>query len=196
MASTLGWRRALFFGLAFSSLLSAFVNVGSNEKQDRSWKRYRNSSLGYCVSYPGRWYRGDAFDGAGLFVETGNTKFSRPSGAIDFGVLSTPLKDARAVPVSLVQDLADHLEGLQKFERAERMEVLEKREMKFQGHAALFTKNRYYDPQERATWIEEVLFVNSNDSLYRLELQCRAGEIDRFEPVFVHLLSTFQFDCQ
>jgi len=115
---------------------------------------------------------------------------------LGFGVLSTPLKDARAVPVSLVQDLKDHLEGLKKFERAERMEVLEKREMNFQGHAALFTKNRYYDPQERATWVEEVLFVNRDESLYRVELQCRAGEIKRFEPVFAYLLSTFQFDCR
>ncbi len=192
----LGWRTALFCGLAFSSLLNAFLNVGTNEKQDRSWKRYRNSSLGYCVSYPARWAKGDAFDGAGLFVKTGESKFSRPSGSIDFGVLSTPLKDARAVPVSLVQDLEDHLAGLQKFERAERMEFLEKREMNFQGHAALYTKNRYYDPQERASWVEEVVFVNRDGSLYRLELQCRAGEIKRFEPVFSHLLSTFQFGCR
>jgi hypothetical protein len=196
MASVLGWRSALFCGLAFTSLLGAFVNVGNNEKQDRSWKRYHNSSLGYCVSYPAHWLRGEAFDGAGLFVETGSSKFSRPSGAIDFGALSALLKDARAIPISLSQNLEDHLEGLQKFERAERMEVLEKRELKFQGHSALFTKNRYYDPQERATWMEEVLFVNRNETLYRLELQCRAGEIERFEPVFAHLMSTFQFDCQ
>lgn len=196
MASKFGWRRALLCGFAFSSLLGAFVNVGSNSKQDRSWKRYRNPGFGYCVSYPSRWLKSDAFEGAGLFVKTGASRFSRPLGEIDLGALADPRsQDARVVPVSLVENLRDHLDGLRKFERAERMEVLENRELQFLGNAALFTKNRYYDPQDRATWVDEVLFVNRRETLFRLELECRADQLTRFEPVFSYLMSTFQFDC-
>ena len=172
------------------------VTAGGIPKQDRSWKRYYNPSFGYCVSYPSRWLRGEAFDGAGLFVKTGVSRFSRPLGAIDFGVLdSPPPTGARLAPINLVEDLRVHLAGLKKFERAERMEILEQRELKFLGHAALFTRNRYYDPQDRATWAEEILFINRNGTLYRLELACRLDQLARFEPVFLQLMNTFQFDC-
>jgi hypothetical protein len=195
MFGKIGWRRALLCCFAFSSLLDAFVTVGVNAKQDRAWKHYRNPNLGYCVSYPGRWSRGDAFEGDGLFVETGAEKSSRPIGEIDIGPLFVPPEDARIRPVNLSEDLKDHLEGLQKFERAERMDVFEKREIQFLGSSALFTKCRYYDPQERANWVEELLFVNHAQTLYRLELECRADQLARFEPVFSYLLTTFQFDC-
>ena len=99
-------------------------------------------------------------------------------------------------PVDLSENLEAHLEGLRRFERAERMEILEKRELKFAGNAALFTKNRYYDPQDRATWVEEVLFVNRAQTLYRLELACQKDQLARFEPVFSYLLNSFQFDCK
>jgi hypothetical protein len=122
-------------------------------------------------------------------------RFSRPLGEIDFEAIASPPKDARVLPVSLADSLQDHLAVLQKFERAERMEILEKRDVSVQGSAALFTKHRYYDPQERATWMEEVLFVNRNETVYRFELDCRADQIDRFAPVFEHLLGTVQFDC-
>jgi hypothetical protein len=72
---------------------------------------------------------------------------------------------------------------------------LEKRETSMQGSAALFAKHRYYDPQERATWMEEVLFVDRNRTVYRFELDCRADQIERFAPVFEHLMGTVQFDC-
>jgi hypothetical protein len=201
MTLQLGWRKALLCAFAFSSLAIAFTHPdshfkNSHFKQDRAWKVYRHPALGYCVSYPSRWQTSDAFDGAGLLVSTGATKFSRPSGAIDFAVLSEPPSpDARSRPVSLVEDLQDHLDVLARFERAERMEFLEKRELSFLGSAALFTKNRYYDPQDRKTWVEEILFINHEETLYRLELQCRADELARFEPVFSYLISTFRFDC-
>jgi hypothetical protein len=191
----IGWPKALLCCFAFSSLPLAIGNAGGIRKQDRSWKRYYNSSFGYCVSYPSRWLKGEAFEGAGLFVKTGVSKFSRPLGAIDFGVLESAPADARLAPISLVDDLRVHLAGLKKFERAERMEILEQRELKFLGHAALFTKNRYYDPQERSHWAEEILFINRNGTLYRLELQCRLDQLGRFEPVFSQLMTTFQFDC-
>src|SRR5258708_3373071 len=135
----IGWRKALSWVFAFSSLLPAMVTAGGIPKQDRSWKRYYNPSFGYCVSYPSRWLRGEAFDGAGLFVKTGASRFSRPLGAIDFGVLESPPADARLAPINLVEDLRVHMAGLQKFERAERVEVLETRELQFRGHSALFT---------------------------------------------------------
>jgi hypothetical protein len=190
------WAKALLGCLAFSSLLTAFVSVGENVKDDRTWKRFRSRDHGYCVSYPSRWSRGMAFDGAGLFVETNSGKSSRPTGEIDFGPLSTPLADARMQPVSLTENFEAHLDGLRRFQRAERMEILEKREMQFLGNSALFTKSRYYDPQDRATWMEEVLFVNRAETLYRIELECRADQLTRFEPVFSHLVGTFQFDCE
>ena len=191
----LGWRKALVCGFACASLLTAWGRGNFDQKLDRSWKRYRNSNFGYCVSYPSRWQKGEAFDGAGLFVETGLRKYSRPTGAIDFEAIETSPKDARAVPANLLEDLQDHLAGLKKFERAERMEILDKHEMRVQGSAALFTKHRYYDPQERATWMEEVVFVNRRETVYRLELDCRADQIERFAPVFDYLMGTLQFDC-
>jgi hypothetical protein len=190
------WRKSLLCGLAFSSLLAAAWGHGSFEQRlDRSWKRYRNNEYGYCVSIPARWVKGEAFEGAGLYVETGVKKFSRPMGAIDFEALLSPPKDARALPANLAENLTDHLSVLQKFERAERLEILEKHETSLQGSEALFAKDRYYDPQERATWIEEMLFVNRNETVYRFELDCLADQIERFEPVFDHLVASVQFDC-
>jgi hypothetical protein len=190
------WAKASLCGLACSSLLAAYINIGENLKADRSWKRYHNASSGYCVNYPSRWSKSDAFEGAGLVVRTGTGQSSRPTGAIDLGPLSVPLEDARMQPVNLFENLQDHLAGLRKFVRAERLEILSQREILFQGNPALFTKNRYYDPLDRATWVEEILFVNHAQTLYRVELQCRADQLERFEPVFLYLLSTFQFNCQ
>jgi hypothetical protein len=130
---------------------------------------------------------GDAFDGSGFFVETGVKKRSRPLGEIDIAALSERF--------TLVDAVQAHLDGLKKFERAEQMQILEKREMQILGHAALFTKDRYYDPQDRASWIDEIVFANRNQTLYRFELECRADQLVRFEPVFTYVVSTFQFDC-
>lgn len=175
--------------------MAAWGHSGFDEKLDRSWKHYRNNEFGYCVSIPARWVKGEAFEGAGLYVETGAKRYSRPVGAIDFEALVNAPQDARILPLSLADSLSDHLTVLQKFERAERIEILEKRETSMQGSAALFAKHRYYDPQERATWMEEVLFVDRNRTVYRFELDCRADQIERFAPVFEHLMATVQFDC-
>ena len=180
-------RTRLLRCFAYFSLLGAVVYAGSTPKLDRSWKRYHNERWGYCVSYPSRWMSGDAFEGGGFFVETGMKKRSRPLGEIDIAALSEPF--------TLLEDVQAHLDGLKKFERAEQMQVLEKREMQLLGQAALFTKDRYYDPQDRASWIDEIVFANRNQTLYRLELECRADQLVRFEPVFTYVVSTFQFDC-
>lgn len=164
-------------------------------KQDRTWKPYTNSQWDYCISYPSHWLKGDAFDGAGIYVETGVKRYSKPLGEIDVGVMPAEVESAVATPVSLVENLQVHFDGLKKFERAEAIEVLEKREMKLAGSSALFTKDRYYDPQERATWIEEIIFTHHKGALYRLELECRDDQLERFEPVFQTFVSTFRFDC-
>lgn len=173
---------------AFLSICGMVASAGSTNRLDHAWKQYHNVQRGYCVSYPSRWGKGDAFEGAGLFVETGEKKFSRPIGEIDVAAVSTPAP-------TLVDDLNLHLAGLAKFERAERMQVLEQRPLQLGGRPALFSKNRYYDPLERATWIEELVFAHRDDVVYRLELQCRADQTQRFEPVFTRFIDTFQFDC-
>ena len=114
MAFLCGWRKTLFCGFAFSSLVAAWGHGNFDQKLDRSWKRYRNPEFGYCVSIPSRWAKGEAFEGAGLYVQSGMRKTSRPLGVIDFEAIAS-------APMSLAADLQDHLAVLQKFERAERM---------------------------------------------------------------------------
>jgi hypothetical protein len=181
---------------ALSCLVAGFALGGSVPRQDTVWKRYYNANAGYCVNYPARWYKADAFDGSGLYVMSGVTKHSRATGEIDIGLFRNAANQlAHATNVSLVDDFESHVDGLKKFERAERVEVLEQRPMEVAGNSALFTKDRYYDPQDRSTWLEEVLFVQRNEEIYRVELECKADQAQRFERVFTQLVSTLQFDC-
>lgn len=181
---------------ALSSLVAGFAVAGSVPRQDTAWKRYFNASAGYCVSYPAHWYKADAFDGSGLYVMTGVKKHSRATGEIDIGLFRDAASvAARATNISLVEDFQSHVDGLKKFERAERVEVLEQRPMDVAGNSGLLTKDRYYDPQDRSTWLEEVLFIHRKDDIYRLELECKSEQADRFERVFTQLLGTLQFDC-
>ena len=180
-------------GFILCGLVQGF-GTGSPPRLDRAWKKYRNAQWSYCVSYPSRWVKGDAFEGAGLFVETGTKKFSKPLGEIDIAALA-PEQAVRAEVINLKQDVEAHFDGLKRFERAEQVEMLEQHELRFQGYAAVFAKDRYYDPQERATWLEELVLVNRKDSLFRLELECRADQATRFEPVFSRVMDTFRFDC-
>lgn len=184
-------------GLAFSMMLVAGSTKHSSydQKLDQAWKKYHNPEYGYCVSIPARWARGEAFEGAGLYVEAGAKKYSRPLGAIDFEAVAQSPLDAKILPVTLADNLQDHLAGLQKFERAERMEMIDKHTIQLEGSNGLFAKHRYYDPQERATWMEEVLFVERETTVYRFELDCKADQIERFAPVFEHLLESVRFDC-
>ena len=182
--------------LALLSGWGVLAAPGSTNRLDRAWRQYKNAQQGYCVSYPAHWSKGDAFEGAGLFVETGLKKFSKPSGEIDVAAVAPqPQADTQTAPVSLVDDLKLHLAGLAKFERAERLQVLEQRPLTLAGKPALFTKDQYYDPLERTTWIEELVFAQRGEVIYRLELECRADELDRFEPVFTRFISSFEFDC-
>jgi hypothetical protein len=192
-----------FFGwiILFSFLAVATPPVPATTvrafKPETSWKLYRNKRWGYCVSYPSRWLKGEAFEGSGMFVETGLKKRSRPVAAIDIGASPNPPEDpAQATPISLIENFQLHVEGLKKFQRAERLEILEKRAMDLSGNSALFTKDRYFDPLDGATWVDEIVVVNRNETLYTLELECRSDQLARFEPVFSHFVTTFEFDCR
>jgi hypothetical protein len=170
--------------------------VAAVPKQDRSWKQYRNTRWGYCVNYPSRWARGDAYDGAGLFVKTGLTKYSAsPSGEIDVSVQTPPYSVKRSAVLDLADSMQFHLEGIAKFQRAQQMEVMETRRMTLADSPALFTKDQYFDPLERAAWMEEVIFASRGDQLYRLELVCLAKDAKRFEPVFQQMVNSFSFNC-
>jgi hypothetical protein len=173
----------------------AYVLAAAPPKQDRIWRRYSNAEHQFCVSYPARWYKGEIFDGSGLSVASGAKKHSRPTGEIDVSVLSDKSTEAVATPVSLSRDLEDQLEQIKRFVRAQAVEVLEKRSFDLLGSPALFIKERYFDPQDRATWMEELVFTRRANVLYRLELECHADQIERFEPIFTTMVRSFQFDC-
>jgi hypothetical protein len=174
-----------FFGLmALVCLWGA--KVPSTHRLDSAWKKYSNGDLGYCVSYPSRWQRGEAFDGAGMYFATGLKKYARPSGEIDISAFSD---------LKPVEYLKTHLEGLKKFERAEKLRVLEQREMPLLGGVALFTKDTYFDPLDSTDWMDEMVLAKYQGMLYRLELECRADQVSRFEPVFAQFVQSFRFDC-
>jgi hypothetical protein len=186
----------LFSCLAILSLRAAAGSI-ETVKPETSWKLYRNKQWGYCVSYPSRWFKGEAFEGSGIFVETGVKKHSRAVGEIDIGAAPNQPKDFDGpTPVTLTDNFELHVEGIKKFQRAERLEILEKRPIQLSGNSALFTKDRYFDPQDGSTWVDEIVLVNRNETLYTLELECRADQLARFEPVFTHFVSTFQADCR
>ncbi len=162
---------------------------GPIPKLDTAWKKYANKELGYCVNYPAHWARGEAFDGTGMYFETGVKKFSKPLGEIDIGVV--PEQQAGG----MVEYLQMHLEGLRRFERAEQLEMVDTRTTTLVGITALFAKHKYFDPQDRADWIDEIVLAKHKGVLYRLELECRADEIGRFEPLFTRFVNTFKFEC-
>lgn len=192
MVASRRWRITLLGCFAFSSVMAVAASASSARKLDRAWKRYRNDQWGYCVSYPARWRHGDAFEGSGIFVETGVKRQSNPLGEMD--VMALP--DHSDKPqLSFIDSVQVHLEGLKKFERAQQIETLEQRPMELSGNSALFAKERYYDPLERAKWVDEIVFTHRQNVLYRLELECRADQLTRFEPVFTHFVNTFQFEC-
>jgi hypothetical protein len=159
-------------------------------KQDSAWKHYYNAEYGYCLKYPSRWFKGDAFEGAGVYFSSGERKHSRPVGEIDIEVLRAPTPS-----LNLTDDFESHLAGVKRFQRAQQVEVLEKRPVFLLGANALLAKDRYYDPQDRTDWIDEILFVRREGVLYRLALECRPDQAERFESVFTHLVESFQFKC-
>jgi hypothetical protein len=164
--------------------------AGSIPKEDSAWKNYYNAQGHYCVDYPSRWISGDAFEGAGFFLKPAGHGGSKSLAEIDVAVL----KD-RAAGTSLVGEAQLHLDGLRKFELAEHIELLEQHDTLLYGNPALLTRDTYYDPQNAARMIDEIIFADHDGMLYRLELASRADEVERFEAVFRHQVSSFRFDC-
>jgi hypothetical protein len=125
-----------------------------------------------------------------MYVETGVKKFSLPIGEIDVSVV-------RDGVVPLEDYLKLHIESLQKFERARDVEVLETRAITLHDVSGVLMRNRYFDPQDARPWIDEVAVVTQRDSekIFRLELECRADSLQRFEAVFTRVLNSFHLDC-
>jgi hypothetical protein len=183
---------------AVLSLLGVPVESASTpaNRLDLAWAQYYNPDGRYCVSYPQRWYKSDAFDGSGLYVMSGPKKHTRATGEIDVVLFHEPgSNDLHTATISLKDSFNSHVEGLQKFERAERIKVLEQHPMTVAGVAGLFTKDKYYEPQDRSYWMEEIIFLGRGTDVYRLEMECKAEQVARFEPVFSHLVQSFQFNC-
>ncbi|HEX4773334.1 MAG TPA: hypothetical protein VH351_21050 [Bryobacteraceae bacterium] len=172
-------------------LASAYcISAASFRNLDSSWKTYSNAKSGFCVEYPAHWVRAAAFEGDGMYVETGVKKFSLPIGEIDVSVV-------RDGVVPLEDYLKLHIESLQKFERARDVEVLETRAITLHDVSGVLMRNRYFDPQDARPWIDEVAVVTQRDSekIFRLELECRADSLQRFEAVFTRVLNSFHLDC-
>ncbi len=124
------------------------------------------------------------------------TKFSaNPLGGIDVSVQEQLDPVQRAASFDLANSLQFHLESMVKFQHAQRMQIMEKRLMTIADSPALFVKDQYFDPLERAAWLEEVIFASRGNQLFRLELVCRAKEAERFERVFQHVVESFSFHC-
>ena len=190
-------RLLLLSALIVSTALSSFAGTRKENasRDDKAWKRYTNKQIGYCVNYPRRWQKGDAFEGAGFYAATGVTRYSLPSGALDVTALPDEAP-ASIQTVSLSGDMQAHIDGLRKYVKAEETQVIEQRRIIVAGADGLFLKARYFDPLERSFWVEEIVFTRRNGLLYRLELQSRADMVRRFEPVFARFASSFQFDCR
>lgn len=179
-------RLLLLSGFSLTFVYGWGGRAPSTHHLDSAWKKYSNADFGYCVEYPSRWLRGKAFDGAGMYFESGLKTYSRPQGEIDI----TALSDLKTVDY-----LQTHFEGLKRFERAENLQVLDQREMPLPGATALFTKDGYSDPLDHTEWIDEIVLARNSNTLYRLELECRRDQIDRFEPVFARFVQSFRVDC-
>lgn len=165
-------------------------------RQDRAWKVYLNRELGYCVSYPSRWFKTLTYEGTGLAVTTGLKRHSPiPTGAIDVSALAAPDTHPASGSGDLDSDFDLQLAGLRKFVRAEQVEVLEKRAFVLGANPSLFVKIRYLDPRDRRVWVDEVIFANGQHLNYRLELEARADQLERFESIFTQFVNSFQMNC-
>jgi hypothetical protein len=167
----------------------------SQPRQDRAWKHYVNKQNGYCVSYPSRWIRTSGFEGAGLSVTTGVTRYSMPIASLDISVIPDEPQTVEATPISLSDEYETHVVGLKRFVRAEQIETLEERQLAVSGLNGLFTRARYYDPKEKSDWVEAIVFTRRNGMTYRLELQSKAAAWHRFEPIFQKFVDSFQVEC-
>jgi hypothetical protein len=198
LPSTLGIPGSFrFFALTFVLLAAAYVSPGGSVlRQDRAWKVYLNRTNGFCVSYPSRWAKIETYDGSGLAVTSGLKKHSPiPVGSMDVSALASSDPQIHSVSLALDDDFDLQLAGLKKFARAEQVEVLERRMVTLGTSPSLFVKVRYLDPRDRKLWIDEVIFARHEHLSYRLELESRADQIQRFEANFTQFVNSFQMNC-
>ena len=75
--------------------------------------------------------------------------------------------------------------------------MLETRAITLGDLNGVLARNRYFDPQDATPWIDELVVVaqRDNEKVYRLELECRADAVQRFEAVFTRVLNSFHVDC-
>src|SRR3954447_3580026 len=182
---------------AFALLAAANCSpAGSIPRQDRAWKVYLNRTAGFCIAYPSRWAKSETYDGSGLAVTTGMKKHSPiPVGSMDVSALSLPTAQIRSASLAFDDDFDLQMAGLKKFARAEQVQVLEKRMFTLATSPSLFVKIRYLDPRDRRLWIDEVIFTRHDRLSYRLELETRADQLDRFEANFTQFVNSFQMEC-
>ncbi len=114
---------------------------------------------------------------------------------MDVSALALPLTQAHSVSLALDDDFDTQLAGLKKFARAQKVEVLEKRNLLLGANPSLFVKIRYLDPRDRRFWIDEVIFARREHLTYRLELESRVDQLERFEANFTHFVNSFQMEC-
>jgi hypothetical protein len=170
--------------------------AGSVLRLDRAWKIYLNRATGFCISYPSRWARIETYDGSGFAVTAGVKKHSPiPVGSMDVSALALPNAQAHSILLGFDDDFGLQLAGLKKFARAEKVEVLEKRNFSLGASPSLFVKVRYLDPRDRRFWIDEVIFARREHLTYRLELESRADQLERFEANFTQFVNSFQMEC-
>lgn len=173
-------------GLVLS--FACIAGAGSVPKLDRTWKKYKDRSLGFCVSYPARWMRGEGSDGTGVYFAASAHSNEVPAGEIDVAVLKDQFP-----PATDYVEL--HLAGLRQFERAQKIELLGSAAFTLAGMRAVFNKTRYFDPLEKASWVDELIVAGQGSTLYRLQLECRDQDLTRFEAVFHRLVASFVPEC-
>jgi hypothetical protein len=114
---------------------------------------------------------------------------------MDVSALAIPSMQVRSVALALDDDFDVQLAGLKKFSRAEQVKILERRTFTLAANPSLFVKIRYLDPRDRRLWIDEVIFTRRDGLGYRLELETRADQLQRFEANFTQFVNSFQMDC-
>lgn len=114
---------------------------------------------------------------------------------MDVSALTFPGSQIRTFAVTLDDDFDLQVTGLKKFARAEHIEILAKRAVSLGPNPSLFVKIRYLDPRDRRLWIDEVVFSRRESLTYRLELEARADQVQRFEANFTQFVNSFHMDC-
>jgi hypothetical protein len=169
--------------------LSDLARAGALPREDTAWKNYYSPQGGYCVDYLSRWVSGYAFEGVGFFLKPPANAHSRSLAEIDVAVLDQ--RDG----LTLADEVQLHIDGLRKFELAERIQLRGQHEAQLSGGPALFSADTYFDPQNKTMVDDEMVVANHGGKLYRLELTTDSDGLKRFEPTFQRMLNSFRFDC-